>query len=352
MYPEDLKYTAEHEWVRQPGRARGLGADRHHRLRPGRARRHRLRLAARGRRRRSRPAAPAASSSRPSRSATSTRRSPARSSPATSALDATPELVNSDPYGGGWLFEVVPTDAAPARRAAGRRDVPGVPRRLSSSRRLRSFASVPLRPADRFGATINLSPTLRVRGRVVDRRPEDARCRSAPAWGTQNPDDARFCSQCGTRLVSAGAADRRPASRRARPTATIPFGARRRQGRDLRPAAQPGRRGRGRRAARRARAARRPARPGRGQPVPARHRRGQRRPAPRQRDLPRRRDRLAPARGVPPRPATAFTVSDVGSLNGTYVNRDRIDKVAAHRRRRGPDRQVPPGLLRRARRAP
>jgi glycine cleavage system H protein len=24
------------------------------------------------------------------------------------ALDATPELVNDDPYGGGWLFEVVP----------------------------------------------------------------------------------------------------------------------------------------------------------------------------------------------------------------------------------------------------
>jgi glycine cleavage system H protein len=28
------------------------------------------------------------------------------------ALDATPEMVNSDPYGGGWLIEVVPTEAA------------------------------------------------------------------------------------------------------------------------------------------------------------------------------------------------------------------------------------------------
>ncbi|MBA3781435.1 MAG: glycine cleavage system protein H, partial [Nocardioides sp.] len=28
------------------------------------------------------------------------------------ALDATPELVNNDPYAGGWLFEVVPDDAA------------------------------------------------------------------------------------------------------------------------------------------------------------------------------------------------------------------------------------------------
>lgn len=26
------------------------------------------------------------------------------------ALDATPELVNNDPYTGGWLFEVVPSD--------------------------------------------------------------------------------------------------------------------------------------------------------------------------------------------------------------------------------------------------
>ena len=28
------------------------------------------------------------------------------------ALEATPELVNNDPYQGGWLFEVVPTDAS------------------------------------------------------------------------------------------------------------------------------------------------------------------------------------------------------------------------------------------------
>ena len=28
------------------------------------------------------------------------------------ALDATPELVNSDPYGEGWLLEIVPSDAS------------------------------------------------------------------------------------------------------------------------------------------------------------------------------------------------------------------------------------------------
>ena len=27
------------------------------------------------------------------------------------ALDATPELVNSDPYGEGWMYELCPTDA-------------------------------------------------------------------------------------------------------------------------------------------------------------------------------------------------------------------------------------------------
>jgi glycine cleavage system H protein len=26
------------------------------------------------------------------------------------SLDTTPELVNSDPYGGGWLYELAPTD--------------------------------------------------------------------------------------------------------------------------------------------------------------------------------------------------------------------------------------------------
>jgi glycine cleavage system H protein len=28
------------------------------------------------------------------------------------SLDATPELVNNDPYGAGWLYEVVPADTS------------------------------------------------------------------------------------------------------------------------------------------------------------------------------------------------------------------------------------------------
>ena len=54
-----------------------------------------------------RPATPAARSSRPSRSATSTR--PSREVTAVNAaLDGAPELVNSDPYGEGWMYELRP----------------------------------------------------------------------------------------------------------------------------------------------------------------------------------------------------------------------------------------------------
>ena len=58
-------------------------------------------------------------------------------------------------------------------------------------------------------------------------------------------------------------------------------------------------------------------------------RRGHRRPPPGQRHLPRRRHRLAQARRVPPR-GRRLLVRDVGSLNGTYVNRERIDEAALH----------------------
>ena len=86
------------------------------------------------------------------------------------------------------------------------------------------------------------------------------------ACGQQNPDDARFCSQCGTRLRArrgrAAPADRPGCrvdrSRRPRRSRSAVPAARRPT--SLGPGAQPGRRRRGRRAARRARAAGRPAR--------------------------------------------------------------------------------------------
>ena len=43
------------------------------------------------------------------------------------ALDASPELVNSDPYGEGWMYELRPTDAA---AVAGLLDVDGYQQQL------------------------------------------------------------------------------------------------------------------------------------------------------------------------------------------------------------------------------
>ena len=45
-----------------------------------------------------------------------------------SALDATPELVNSDPYGEGWMYELRPTDAGAAQALL---DVEGYTSQLS-----------------------------------------------------------------------------------------------------------------------------------------------------------------------------------------------------------------------------
>ena len=82
VYPDDLKYTAEHEWVRDPGESEGsvrIGITDFAQERSATSSTSRCPRWARA----SRPAAPSVSWSRPSRSATSTPRSAARSSPAT-----------------------------------------------------------------------------------------------------------------------------------------------------------------------------------------------------------------------------------------------------------------------------
>ena len=68
MYPEDVKYTSEHEWVRSPGEAPGsvrIGITDY-----------------------------------------------AQDALGDIVYVSLPELVNSDPYGEGWLFELVPSDPA------------------------------------------------------------------------------------------------------------------------------------------------------------------------------------------------------------------------------------------------
>ena len=111
MYPEDLKYTSEHEWVRSPGEAEGsvrigitdyaqdalgdivyvslpdVGTDVENGSSVGELE---------------------------STKSVSDVYAPLAGSVVArnEALDATPELVNSDPYGEGWLFEIVPSDSS------------------------------------------------------------------------------------------------------------------------------------------------------------------------------------------------------------------------------------------------
>ncbi len=109
MFPDDLKYTPEHEWVRSPGESESsvrvgitdfaqealgdivyvslpeVGSD---------------------------VADGAAVGELESTKSVSDVYAPLAGTvvAVNEALDGTPELVNSDPYGEGWLFEVVPTD--------------------------------------------------------------------------------------------------------------------------------------------------------------------------------------------------------------------------------------------------
>lgn len=109
MYPEDLSYTSEHEWVRDPGEAPGsvrVGITDYAQDALG----------------------DIVYVSLPEVGATVTAGSPCGELESTKsvsdiyapvsgevvgvneALDATPELVNSDAYAGGWLFEIVPSE--------------------------------------------------------------------------------------------------------------------------------------------------------------------------------------------------------------------------------------------------
>jgi glycine cleavage system H protein len=111
VFPDDLKYTSEHEWVRDPGEAEtsvrvgitefaqdALGDIVY------------VTLPEVGTR---------IESGSPVGELESTKSVSDIYAPVTGtvtavneALDGTPELVNSDPYGEGWLFELTPEDGA------------------------------------------------------------------------------------------------------------------------------------------------------------------------------------------------------------------------------------------------
>ena len=111
MYPDDLKYTQEHEWVRSPGEADGsvrVGITHYAQDQLGDI--VYVSLPALG----EAVSAGAACGELESTKSVSDVYAPLAGSVVArnEALDATPELVNSDPYGEGWLFEIVPSDAA------------------------------------------------------------------------------------------------------------------------------------------------------------------------------------------------------------------------------------------------
>ena len=111
MYPDDLTYTSEHEWVRRPGEHDGsvrVGITHFAQDALGDIVYASLPVVGE-----------IVTAGTPCGELESTKSVSDIYAPVSGevvarneALDATPELVNSDPYAGGWLFEVVPSDPA------------------------------------------------------------------------------------------------------------------------------------------------------------------------------------------------------------------------------------------------
>jgi glycine cleavage system H protein len=111
LYPDDLKYTAEHEWVRTPGDSAGsvrIGITDYAQDALGDI--VYVQLPEVG----ETVTAGSAVGELESTKSVSDVYSPVSGQVVArnEALDATPELVNTDPYGEGWLFEVTVDEAA------------------------------------------------------------------------------------------------------------------------------------------------------------------------------------------------------------------------------------------------
>jgi len=111
MIPDDLRYTAEHEWIREPGEAEGslrIGITHYAQDQLGDI--VYVQLPELGL---------PITAGEPVGELESTKSVSDVYAPVSGeivarneALDGAPELVNSDPYGAGWLFEVVPSNPA------------------------------------------------------------------------------------------------------------------------------------------------------------------------------------------------------------------------------------------------
>jgi glycine cleavage system H protein len=111
VYPDDLKYTSEHEWVRVPGETDGavrIGITHYAQDALGDI--VYVSLPEVG----ETVEAGETCGELESTKSVSDVYAPVSGEVVArnEALDATPELVNSDPYAGGWLFEVVPSDGS------------------------------------------------------------------------------------------------------------------------------------------------------------------------------------------------------------------------------------------------
>lgn len=111
MYPDDVKYTSEHEWVRSPGETEGsvrIGIT--HFAQDALGDIVFVQLPEVG----EQVTAGATVGELESTKSVSDVYAPIAGEVVArnEALDATPELVNSDPYGAGWLFEVAVGDAS------------------------------------------------------------------------------------------------------------------------------------------------------------------------------------------------------------------------------------------------
>jgi len=109
MYPDDLQYTSEHEWLRRPGEAEGsVRVGITHFAQDALGDIVYVSLPEVG----DTIEAGGTCGELESTKSVSDVYAPVSGEVVArnDALDATPELVNNDPYGGGWLFEVVPSD--------------------------------------------------------------------------------------------------------------------------------------------------------------------------------------------------------------------------------------------------
>jgi glycine cleavage system H protein len=111
MYPEDLKYTSQHEWVRSPGDTEGsvrVGITDYAQDQLGDI--VYVTLPELGTH---------VTAGEPCAEVESTKSVSDVYAPVSGtvvarndAVDTSPELINSDPYGSGWMFEIRPEDPA------------------------------------------------------------------------------------------------------------------------------------------------------------------------------------------------------------------------------------------------